>query len=109
MKHGGAGGDVAGDHVVDGRAGGRLVADDAAVGPFDAAIAGCHAGFREHDQAALRVERKPDLGLRAGTAAMNSGDAGAALRLAPLSDAGTDSAKIARSYLPLHARTLLLP
>lgn len=61
---------------------------------------------REALEAALRVERKPDLGLRAGTAAMNSGDAGAALRLAPLSDAGTDSAKIARSYLPLHARAL---
>jgi tetratricopeptide (TPR) repeat protein len=37
---------------------------------------------------------------------MNAGDAGAALRLAPLADAKGDSTLIARSYLPLHARAL---
>jgi tetratricopeptide (TPR) repeat protein len=61
---------------------------------------------REALEAALRVRRDPELAIRAATAAMNSGDAGAALRLAPLSDAGKDSAKIARTYLPLHARAL---
>jgi len=61
---------------------------------------------REALEAALRVGRTTDLAIRAATAAMNSGDAGAALRLAPLSDAGADSAKIARTYLPLHARAL---
>ena len=61
---------------------------------------------REALESALRVGRTTDLAIRAATAAMNSGDAGAALRLAPLSDAGGDSAKIARTYLPLHARAL---
>jgi tetratricopeptide (TPR) repeat protein len=37
---------------------------------------------------------------------MNAGDPGAALRLAPMSDAGGDSSLIARSYLPLHTRAL---
>src|SRR5205814_130223 len=50
--------------------------------------------------------RTPDVALRAATAAMNAGDPAAALRLAPLSDAGADSAKVARQYLPLHARAL---
>ena len=57
-------------------------------------------------ESALRWKRTPDLALRAATAAMNSGDAPAALRLAPLSDARGDSALIARSYLPLCARAL---
>ena len=61
---------------------------------------------REALEAALRVRRDPELAIRAATAAMNSGDAGAALRLAPLSDAAKDSTKIARTYLPLHARAL---
>jgi tetratricopeptide (TPR) repeat protein len=61
---------------------------------------------REALEAALRVQHTPDLAIRAATAALNSGDAGAALRLAPLADAGNDSAKIARTYLPLHARAL---
>jgi tetratricopeptide (TPR) repeat protein len=55
---------------------------------------------------ALGWKRTPDLSVRAGTAAMNAGDAQAALRLAPLSLANGDSASIARSYLPLHARAL---
>ncbi|HEY4305968.1 MAG TPA: hypothetical protein VGM82_15965 [Gemmatimonadaceae bacterium] len=61
---------------------------------------------REALEAALRVSRTSDLAIRAATAAMNSGDAGAALRLAPLSDAGADSARAAHQYLPLHARAL---
>lgn len=61
---------------------------------------------REALEAALRVRRTPEIALRAATAAMNSGDAGAALRLAPLTDANGDSTTIARTYLPLHARAL---
>jgi tetratricopeptide (TPR) repeat protein len=57
-------------------------------------------------ESALRWKRKPELALRAGTAAMNGGDPAAALRLAPLADAAGDSALIAKSYLPLHARAL---
>jgi tetratricopeptide (TPR) repeat protein len=61
---------------------------------------------RDALEAALRWKRTPDLSIRAATAAMNSGDPTAALRLAPLSDAGKDSALAARTYLPLHARAL---
>jgi tetratricopeptide (TPR) repeat protein len=57
-------------------------------------------------EAALRWKRTPELAIRAGTAAMNTGDAAAALRLAPVSDARGDSMLIARVYLPLHARAL---
>lgn len=57
-------------------------------------------------ESALRWKRTPEWSLRAGTAAMNSGDAAAAIRLATLSGAGGDSMRIARSYLPLHARAL---
>ena len=61
---------------------------------------------RQALEAALRWKRTPELAIRAAHAAMSSGDATAALRLAPLSDAHGDSALIARSYLPLHARAL---
>jgi tetratricopeptide (TPR) repeat protein len=61
---------------------------------------------REALEAALRVHRTQDLAIRAATAAMNAGDPAAALRLAPLSEAGNDSAKIAQSYLPIYARAL---
>jgi tetratricopeptide (TPR) repeat protein len=61
---------------------------------------------REALEAALTWKHTPDFGLRAGTAALNAGDAGAALRLAPLADAHGDSAVIARTYLPLYARAL---
>lgn len=61
---------------------------------------------REALESSLRWKRQPDVALRAGTAAMNAGDAAAALRLAPLADARGDSTVIARSYVPLHARAL---
>jgi hypothetical protein len=57
-------------------------------------------------ESALKWKRTPELSIRAATAAMNSGDAPAALRLAPLSDAQHDSTLIAKTYLPLHARAL---
>ncbi|HEY5061323.1 MAG TPA: hypothetical protein VII52_07285, partial [Gemmatimonadaceae bacterium] len=61
---------------------------------------------RQALESALRWKRTPELAMRAANAAMSSGDAMAALRLAPLSDAHGDSALIARAYLPLHARAL---
>jgi tetratricopeptide (TPR) repeat protein len=57
-------------------------------------------------ESALGWKHTPDLAIRAATAAMNSGDAPAVLRLAPLSDAKGDSVLIARTYLPLYARAL---
>jgi tetratricopeptide (TPR) repeat protein len=61
---------------------------------------------RQALESALRWKHTPELALRAATAAMNSGDAPAALRLAPMSDANGDSALVAKSYLPLQARAL---
>jgi predicted Zn-dependent protease len=61
---------------------------------------------REALELAVRWRRTPELALRAATAALNAGDAPAALRLAPLADAKDDSSLVARSYLPLHARAL---
>src|SRR6185312_6754445 len=61
---------------------------------------------RDALESALRWKRTPELALRAATAALNSGDAAAALRLAPMSDARGDSTAIAKSYLPLQARAL---
>lgn len=62
---------------------------------------------REAYEAALKWKPSPDLAFHAATAALNSGDAAAALRLAPMSQA-PDSAAAARTYVPLHARALAL-
>ncbi|HYD51356.1 MAG TPA: hypothetical protein VEA99_01965, partial [Gemmatimonadaceae bacterium] len=48
------------------------------------------------------------IALRAATAAVESGDPAAALELAPLADAGADSAVAAEQLVPLHARALAL-
>lgn len=61
---------------------------------------------REALELAIGWKRTPDLAMRAATAALNAGDPSAALRLAPITDAHGDSAAVARSYLPLHARAL---
>jgi tetratricopeptide (TPR) repeat protein len=61
---------------------------------------------RDALESSLRWRRTPEIAVRAATAAINAGDAGAALRLAPLSDAHGDSALAARSYLPLTVRAL---
>lgn len=61
---------------------------------------------REALESALRWRRTPDFAVRAATAALNSGDAAAALRLAPLSDAGSDSSLAAREYLPVRVKAL---
>ena len=54
----------------------------------------------------LRSRPSTGLALRAATAAMNAGDAMQVLTLIPLSSAGTDSAKIAATHVPLHVRAL---
>ena len=63
---------------------------------------------REAYGASLRWRRTPDLALRAATAALESGDASAALTLAPLADAGSDSTLLVDQYVPLHVRALAL-
>lgn len=63
---------------------------------------------RDAYAAALRWRREPGLALRAANAAVESGDPAAALRLVLLDDAGTDSARAAEHYVPLHARALAL-
>lgn len=54
----------------------------------------------------MRARPSTALSLRAARAAMNAGDAMEVLVLIPLSSAGTDSAKIAADYVPLHVRAL---
>ena len=61
---------------------------------------------REALQLVLRVRPSQDIALRAAVAALNSGDPGGALFLAPLTAAGTDSARVARTFLPVHVRAL---
>ena len=54
----------------------------------------------------LRWRHTPDVALRASVAALNSGDPGGALAVAPLTIGGMDSARIARTLLPVHVRAL---
>ncbi|MGH7679598.1 MAG: tetratricopeptide repeat protein, partial [Gemmatimonadaceae bacterium] len=68
---------------------------------------------REALTSVLRYRRTPDVALRAAVAALNSGDPGGALQLAPLpigasgsANAGFDSARVARTLLPVHVRAL---
>ena len=56
--------------------------------------------------AVLQWRRTPDVELRAAIAALNSGDPGSALVLAPLNDSQLDSAQVARTILPVHVRAL---
>jgi tetratricopeptide (TPR) repeat protein len=56
--------------------------------------------------ATLQWRRTPEVALRAANAALSAGDAQAVLVLAPLAGAGGDSARVARSYVPLHVRAL---
>jgi tetratricopeptide (TPR) repeat protein len=60
---------------------------------------------REALESALRWKRTPELSVRAATAALNSGDAAAALRLAPLTDV-RDSSLAARENLPMRVKAL---
>jgi len=61
---------------------------------------------REALSAVLRWRQMPDVALRAAVAALNSGDPGGALTLAPLTGGGADSARVARTLLPVHVRAL---
>ncbi len=63
---------------------------------------------REALLVSLRARPSQALAIRAATAALNAGDAMQVLTLIPLSQAGTDSAKIAANYVPLHARALAM-
>jgi tetratricopeptide (TPR) repeat protein len=63
---------------------------------------------REALVVSLRARPSQTLALRAATAALNAGDAMQVLTLIPLSQAGSDSAKIAATYIPLHARALAM-
>lgn len=61
---------------------------------------------REALSAVLRWRPLPDGALRAAIAALNSGDPGGALDLAPLTGGGADSTRVARTLLPVHVRAL---
>ena len=79
---------------------------------------------REALSSVLRYRRTPDIALRAAVAALNSGDPGGALAIAPLSigtidaaripgapassnaNVNLDSARVARTLLPVHVRAL---
>ena len=61
---------------------------------------------REALAGVLRWRPSPDIALRAAIAALNSGDPGGALALAPLTSGRADSARVARTLLPLHVRAL---
>jgi tetratricopeptide (TPR) repeat protein len=87
--------------------------------PVDSASAAAWVEFgerAEHDErwalardafvAALRWRRTPEAALRAANAALNAGDAQSVLAVAPLSAAGSDTARLARAYVPLHVRAL---
>jgi len=54
----------------------------------------------------LRWRPSPAIALRAAVAALNSGDPGGALALAPLTSGGADSSRVARTLLPVHVRAL---
>src|SRR5688500_9368309 len=56
--------------------------------------------------AALKVRRTPALALKAATAALRAGSPAEVFTLAPMSDWGSDQAKAARDYLPLHVEAL---
>jgi tetratricopeptide (TPR) repeat protein len=61
---------------------------------------------REALTAVLRWRRTPDVALRAAVAALNSGDPGGALMIAPLTNGSADSARVSRTLLPVHVRAL---
>jgi tetratricopeptide (TPR) repeat protein len=63
---------------------------------------------REALSAALKWKATTDLSVRAARAALNAGDAEAAMTLAPLSQAGNDSTRLAQVYVPIHARALAM-
>ena len=87
----------------------------------DSAAADAWIGFAERAEAeerwalarqalaaALTWKASPELSVRAARAAINAGDPAAALTLAPLSQAGGDSTKLAQVYVPIHARALAM-
>lgn len=61
---------------------------------------------REALASVLRYKPTEGVALRAAIAALNSGDPGGALALAPMSLHGLDSGRAARTLLPVHVRAL---
>ncbi|MEX2180251.1 MAG: hypothetical protein WD801_16160 [Gemmatimonadaceae bacterium] len=61
---------------------------------------------REALSSVLRWRASPEISLRAAIAALNSGDPAGALAIAPLTADGADSARVARTLLPVHVRAL---
>ena len=57
--------------------------------------------------AAFHVRRTPALAVRAATASLRAGVPGDVFTIAPLPDAQTDQARVAREYLPLHVSALV--
>lgn len=57
--------------------------------------------------AAFHVRRTPALAVRAATATLRAGVPGDVFTIAPLPDAQTDQARVAREYLPLHVAALV--
>ncbi len=57
--------------------------------------------------AAFHVRRTPALAVRAATASLRAGVPGDVFTIAPLPDAPTDQARVAREYLPLHVSALV--
>jgi tetratricopeptide (TPR) repeat protein len=87
--------------------------------PPDSAAAGAWLDFAQRSEAeerwtharealaaVLRYKQTPEVALRAAVAALNAGDPGGALALAPLTSGGADSARVARTLLPVHVRAL---
>jgi hypothetical protein len=56
--------------------------------------------------AAVRVRRTPALALKAAKASLRAGSPADVFTLAPLSEAASDPARVAREYLPLHVEAL---
>ena len=61
---------------------------------------------REALTSVLKWKPSQDIALRAAVAALNSGDPVSALAIAPLNSVGADSARAARTLLPVHVRAL---
>jgi tetratricopeptide (TPR) repeat protein len=65
-----------------------------------------HGLARDALTAAVRVRRTPALALKAAAAALRAGSPAEALNLTPSSEWGSDPARAARDYLPLHVEAL---
>ena len=65
-----------------------------------------YAIARDALASALRAHPTPEVAMAAATAALRAGSPADVFSLAPLSEAGADSARAARTYVPLHVEAL---